>query len=502
VLVTSSIASVFTFVSQAAAAGSIYITPANPSVAHGSNVTLSLRINPTTPVTVVQATVNFNSASLQYVGIDSSSSPFDTSVQQTVSANSIQITRAKLDPNGISTDALIANITFKAIPYTGSSPVTLTGANAAYNGTYTNPSATGATVNFTPGTCPSGQVGTPPNCTTPAPTGGGTTTPPKTTPTPTNPTPATPTPATTGSSSQSTLAVPTVDSEDTSYTTFKVVAKTNVAAQARLVYGVKSDALNTQTDLTKSGTTHTLSVTDGLAPGSQIFYKVVSTDGKVTKETAVRSITLKGLSVKVALLDKNLKALTNQKVTLLPTNIESKSDGNGEAIFDGISAGDYTVQMVSGGKTYQQHITVVSNIVTYNDVETSAQQSLAVIFDAYTAPVVVFPLWIWIVIGAVLLLAIFIVVSWRKNGIVRTLYTRFDNFRESRKLKGAVAGEFAPVVGLGATPAIGSEASTLPNPKHSSATPSIDSSTKTEAPTEYAASHFNPFDHKEGPRHE
>ncbi len=501
-LILMIIASTFTAVSQVAATGSIYITPANPSVAHNGNITLSLRINPTTPVTVVQATVNFDPAALQYVSIDSSASPFDSSIQQTVSSSSIQIARAKLDPAGVSTDSLIANITFKALPYTGSSPVTLTNANAAYNGSYINPSATGSTVNFTPGSCPSGQVGTPPNCTTPAPTGGGgTTTPPKTTtPAPTQTTtPATQTPASTPTTS--TLGVPTIQSEDISYTLFSVVAKTNVAAQSRLVYGVSSDKLNVQTDLSKSGTTQTMSVTEGLSPGSQLFYKVVSTDGKATKESSIRSITLKGLSVKVALFDKNIKTIPNQKVTLIPSNMEGTSDGNGIAVFGGLSPGDYTIQIVANGQTHQQHITVLSNVETSNGIQSSAQQSLAVIFDSYITPLPSSMLWLWIILGAIVALLIFLYWSWRKNGIVRTWYTQLTNYWTTRKLKHVTPGEFALTTGLDTTP----KAKINKSSDIASASAN-EESVKEEEPSEaldkYAATHFNPFEHQGGSRHE
>jgi len=51
ILVASSITSALTQISRVSAVGSIYITPASTTVVHGNNVTLSLRINPTTAVT-------------------------------------------------------------------------------------------------------------------------------------------------------------------------------------------------------------------------------------------------------------------------------------------------------------------------------------------------------------------------------------------------------------------------------------------------------------------
>lgn len=133
-----------------ASVGRIYVTPDNGSAAQNGTITLSLRINPITPVTVVETTVNFDSSKVQFVSIDTSASPFDASVEQTVATSTVKVARAKLDSAGISTDALIATITFKSLALNGTSPVTLSSANAAFDGAYTNPSSTGATVNFIP----------------------------------------------------------------------------------------------------------------------------------------------------------------------------------------------------------------------------------------------------------------------------------------------------------------------------------------------------------------
>ncbi len=134
---------------QTLVSNSIYINPANTNVAMDGNVTVAVRINPGSAVTVVQTTINFNPAHLEYVSINTSASPFDTNVQQTVGASSITTVRAKLDPSGISTDSLIAEITFRALQSSGSSALTVSDANAAFDGNYTNPSTSGATITFT-----------------------------------------------------------------------------------------------------------------------------------------------------------------------------------------------------------------------------------------------------------------------------------------------------------------------------------------------------------------
>lgn len=457
------VASVLSILYQAApvfAVGSMYLIPTNGSVARDGLITISFRINPSTPVTVVEGTIGFNTAALQFVGIDSSGSPFDASVQQTVSAGSIKISRAKLDSAGVGSDALIANITFKALSYSGSSPVSLTAANAAYDGSYTNPSASGATVNFTPGVCPAGQTGTPPTCAV-ASTGGGGSSNPSATPKTTPANPAQTTPAAT-TAAQSALETPVISNKTNQYTTFGITVTTNISAQVQLVYGVSRDALNIQTNVTASGISHALSVSEGLTPGSQVFYKVVASDGKSTKESNIQSVSLKGISVKVALLDKNMKAITNQTVALVPSDTEATSGSNGVVVFDGLSPRDYTVQMQKDGKTYQQHITVQSNIVTSNGTQTSAQQLQAVIFDSYEAATLGFPLWAWYVGGGIVVLGALGLIgyrSWRYNGIIRNWYARMSDYKITKELKDVAVGDFTPVSGSSATPhsAIGSK---------------------------------------------
>lgn len=133
---------------QPSGTGSIYLTPASSSATQDDNITFGLRINPGTAVTVVQATINFNPAQLEYVSIDASSSPFTVQVQQDTGASSITIVRAILNPSGVSSDSLIANITFTALASSGTGSLTLSDVNAAFDGSYTNPSASGAAVTF------------------------------------------------------------------------------------------------------------------------------------------------------------------------------------------------------------------------------------------------------------------------------------------------------------------------------------------------------------------
>ena len=240
-----------------AATGTMYLTGTS-SAAHGGTVTLNLRINPGTAVTVTQSSITYDASKLQFVSINTSGSAFDTNVSQSQSSGSIEIDRAKLDSNGISTDSLIATITFTALPYSGSTAVNIVPpSNAAYNGSYTNPALSGVSISFTPGSCPAGQTGTPPSCTTPPPVSGGNTSSGGSSSTKSNTSNSssgsssnssstsaqTTTPTSSEAAPASSLAVPAITSKDFQYTMATVVAKTNQAAQVQIKYGLTKDGL-------------------------------------------------------------------------------------------------------------------------------------------------------------------------------------------------------------------------------------------------------------------
>lgn len=352
------------------AAGSMYLAPSSASVQINTNITLSLRINPGTPVTVVQATVNFDSQKLAYVGVDASGSHFDTNVQQTVGSNSVTIARAKLDPAGVGYDALIANITFKAVAGSGSSVVSLSGANAAFDGAYTNPGTSGSTISFT------------------------------------TPAPVTTTPGNQGAPSQSTSTKKPADNkkdEDSTtkeevslnppkltkavfqYTVAKLSASTEQDVSVQAIYGVSPDELIFQTDLTPKGKNHTINITKDLPIGAKIYHRLVAVDGDKRAETDVQKADTQGLSMRIALMDKNLQRIKNTKVVLKPIGIEATSDKDGYVDFVNLPPGDYTVEIASGNSKHAQYVNLLSNVKD-GDEQSSALQTRAVVFDGYESP--------------------------------------------------------------------------------------------------------------------
>ena len=127
--------------------GNLYLSPATSSVLVNDNFDLTLRFAPGTTVDGVQATLNYDATKMQFVSLDSAGSPFDTVLgAQTGGSGTVNIAQGNLS-GGVSTDALVVKVTFKALAGTGSGTVTITG-NATKAGTYTNPTTTAATVNF------------------------------------------------------------------------------------------------------------------------------------------------------------------------------------------------------------------------------------------------------------------------------------------------------------------------------------------------------------------
>lgn len=404
-----------------AATGTMYLT-GTTSAPHGGTVTLNLRINPGTPVTVTQSAISYDASKLQFVGINTGGSAFDTNVSQSQSSGSIRIDRAKLDSAGVNSDALIATITFTALPYSGSTPVSLVApSNAAYNGTYTNPALVGATVNFTPGSCPAGQTGTPPSCTTPpASSGGGTTsgtsTPNKTTTsgsksatTPSEPTKT----ETTTPAQSSTLAVPDVTRTDFQYTVATISATTNMNAQVQVKYGLSKDALNFQTALTGSGKSHTLTLTENIPIATTVYYQVVASDGQTTKTTSVLTAKTKGLIVTILLLDKNRTPLANQDVSI--SGEKKKSSKDGYVTYSSLAPG-HQIELKDGSTTHKQKFSILANILTEDGKQTTPDQNIFVVYDGYEPSAVLAAL-LYIGGGLAVIAAVTAaVIFWRRNG--------------------------------------------------------------------------------------
>ena len=136
---------VFALTKSFAAANSVYFSPASTTTTIGQTITLSLRVDPGSNTDAVQANITYDQNVLQFVSIDATNSAFPIEIQGTGGAGQLVIARGIFAPATISTDALIANVTFKVLV---ASPGSTIGVNAVatYQGNYLTINSYGATV--------------------------------------------------------------------------------------------------------------------------------------------------------------------------------------------------------------------------------------------------------------------------------------------------------------------------------------------------------------------
>jgi hypothetical protein len=409
-------ASIFGLQHAFAATGSIYITPATNSVQVGNSVTVNVRISPGATVDSVQGTVGFDSSKLQLVSVNTGGSAFSTELQNTTGSGSVVFARGDFGA-GVSSDALIESITFKALASSGSASVTLSGANADASGTFTNPSSSGATVSFTAApvatpTCPSGQTGTPPNCVTPVSSGSGTSGGTSSGGTKTT------TPTTSGSSSTSTtttqapsgaaaptaaVPAPTVTSQKVQYTQAELSFVSKTPTKVYVRFGV-GEQLTTNTPETDFSTIHQVTIDPSLlVPGQQYSYVIVATDqqGNVV-QSKVQHFSTKGLTLTVGVFDTNHNPLRGKTVTLHSTPQTVKTDKNGFATFTNVALGDHHVLYTAGKKTYSQQVTAVNNVQTTGSTQTATAQNFSVVYGFTQSDLHIAP-WLWVVLAVAVL---------------------------------------------------------------------------------------------------
>jgi hypothetical protein len=398
-------------------ANTVYLTPSSSSVQNGDTVAVSIWVNAATAaaggydgIDGIDTTVNFSSSQFQYVSVDATGSAFGP-LLQTNSSSNVRIARAlAIGEPYVTGNVFVAKVNLKAVAGSGSAGVTLSATNTTHGAAYTGPALQNTSVTLTTAaaTCPAGQTGTPPNCTTPPSGGGGSTgggssggTKPLTS-TGSTPKPNTVTSTTPAASDpiQASVGDPVVE-----YTIASLTLTTQVPTQSYIQFGLTKDGLSQQTAADDFATSHTLSIDSSLlSPGETYFYTVVSKDqsGNVT-QTAVRSFTTKGLTVTVVVFDKNHKSLAKKKMTLHSSPQTVKTDGNGVATFTNVKPGDHEAIYEAGGKSYSQAITVPNNVKLVGGKQTSAVQNFSVIYSGYEQRAL--PGLMWVVVLVIVVLA-------------------------------------------------------------------------------------------------
>ncbi|MGH7238894.1 MAG: hypothetical protein ACREHG_02390 [Candidatus Saccharimonadales bacterium] len=373
-----------------AATGTIYLSPSSTSVVDGNSFTEALRINPGTSVNAVQATVDYNAGALQF---DSDSiGAFSTCTQNSGGGGSVTLACAMLG-GSTSSDSLIANITFTALISSGSSSLSISNANAADNGTYTDPGSSGATAYFSApasSSPPSGSSGPSGG----SGSGGGTYYHHSYSSSSTSSTPTTSgsTPATSSSSPQSsalaTKVTLSVLTDRIQFTNAKFTALSNVPIQTYAEYGLSPKNLSVSTPLSTSSKSSIIDLGNpGLIPGTTYYYKIVAknSSGAVVASTPIEQFKTRGYQVSVTVLDKNYHPLSGKTVYLHSTPMETTTNSKGIAIFNDVSPGLHHLQYSVGSHTYSQSVYVTDNLVTTGGLQSAAPRSSAVILSGYVA---------------------------------------------------------------------------------------------------------------------
>ncbi|HET9850288.1 MAG TPA: cohesin domain-containing protein [Candidatus Saccharimonadales bacterium] len=356
-----------------AASGSIYLSPSGTSVQVDNSISLYLRISPGTAVNAVQATVNYDSSKLEF--ISSSPSAFPTCPQNSGGGGVVTISCAILG-GSVTSDSLISAISFKALAGSGSTSLSLSGANAAYNGSWTNPASAGASVSFSsPAPTPSNPTPTPTHQISSSTQTK--TTQPGSTVAPANPTP------------QPAIIKASASPASVQFTAVYIKISLSAPAKVYIEYGTDKNNLNLQTapvSLVKSGT---ISFDPSkLTPGTTYFYRVVTegSDGNLTKGQ-IQSLATKGFMLRVKVLDSNYQPLANQTVTLHSTPMNAKTDKQGIAVFNNVAPGPHHIEYASaGGKIYSGSLYVANDFKSDGGIQSAPAQATAAVIAGYQLP--------------------------------------------------------------------------------------------------------------------
>lgn len=366
-LLISGLATTFSLGYSQAANGEIYISPASSSVEIGNLITIELRINPGTSVNAIQATLDYNQADLQFV----STQTYTFTACTTDSGGGGSVSLACGEPGGsVSTDTLIANITFKSLVGSGSDPLTLTNVNAVdpTTGSYTNPAVGNASISYT----------SPPPVVASAPKKYYSYTPVVTNNTPAPVVAPAPIPVKVNF---------TLSTKNIQYTSAEVNIGTNIAVQVYLKYGSNLNNLDSSSAETSLSNINRVNLgSPPLIPGTKYYFQVIAkdTNGNVT-QGPTQSFVTKGFSINISVLDQNYQLVKNQIVSLSGgTTISGRTDDKGVVTFNNLAPGLYSLEYSAAKNNLDtQAVYVLNSYQTTKNGQIAAPQKAAVIFASY-----------------------------------------------------------------------------------------------------------------------
>ena len=370
--------------SAMALANSVYITPSSVSTASGSSFSVQLRITPDTSINAVQADVDYNQSLLSYQS--SSLGAFSLCTQDSGGGGVVQFACAIPGGSSVNTDSLIATINFQAISG-GNTSLNVTNQNAvsSTSETFTNPSASGASVSISGGTTNNTPVS---GGSSPAPAPARTYTPAKTYYTPsTSATPTSSTPTPTPTTAKPATKTPSINITSNSplnigFESANINIQLNQAANGKILYGTSPSNLDLTKSITlKSGDNKLNLSQSGLLPGTIYYYRIQLSNGSSNYLSKIQNFVTKGLTLQMTVLGNNNQPLKNQLVTLHSQRpLAAKTNSKGIATFYDVAPGLHHLQIVESGKTLSEPVYVTNNV---QNNKTSAPQQAAVVFSDY-----------------------------------------------------------------------------------------------------------------------
>jgi hypothetical protein len=313
---------IFSFVGikPAHAGASLYLSPSSTNVYGGSTFSVSVRANTGgASVNAVQANLTYPADKLDFYGIGTGGTSFEITAEGSGGSGSIKIGRGTVSAK--SGDLLVATVTFKAKPSSGSATVSFAGGSTVVSSS-TNKSilsgSSGGTYTFS-------EAPPPPK---PKPKD-------KTAP-----------------------KISSVEVKKLTRTSATITWKTNEGSTSEVAWGPtkKFGLASSSSKLVKS---HSVKLDKRLlTPGATYFYKVTSKDkSKNAASSETKSFVLPGYTVHVKVIDEDGNPVVGAKVTLVSVG-EASTNGEGVATFENAPAGEQAVLIENEGQTTSKVITV------------------------------------------------------------------------------------------------------------------------------------------------
>ncbi len=370
VLLTSTLLTLFPLQTAFASGGVIYISPSSSNLQVGTSETVSLRINPSTTINGVQATITFNASQIRLNSVSTSGSPFSAQLQKSIGSNSISLALGDLS-GGVSSDSLIATMNFTALTSSGSTTLAISNANATSSSTntYTNPSVSDGIISLT--VPPLQQPSRPSpvrSISSYAPPKG---------------TATTPTLPNHNINKVTPLVAPHISTSNvvTGLTTATLTVESNQQVIIHAIYGTSANSLTSTTSTTDSTKAAILKLgwQSPLTPGTTYYYQVIAVSSNGARaETHIYHFTTRGYTVAVTVLGNGNRPIANQKVTLHSRAQTVLTNSNGVATFTNVAPGEHHLLYRTNNRTYSA-IVYVNNPAINIKTNSTVFQTAAVI---------------------------------------------------------------------------------------------------------------------------